>query len=76
MDSLQFYPNPTKSMTVDKLIELVWTFSYVRAPFQDRHKDQAADFEEELKSLVQSHHGDAPFDLPWVCKAYTLRPKI
>ena len=76
MDSLQFYPNPTKSMTVDKLIELVWTFSYVRAPFQDRHEDQAADFEEELKSLVQSHHGDAPFDLPWVCKAYTLRPKI
>ena len=75
IDSVRFYNNPTKSMTAESLIDSTWTFSYVRGPFEGESDEKVAEFEEELRSIVRRHHGDAPFELPWVCKAYTLRPK-
>ena len=75
IDSVRFYDNPTKSMTAESLIDLTWTFSYVRGAFEGESDEKFAAFEEELRSIVRRHHGNAPFDLPWVCKVYTLRPK-
>ena len=75
IDSVRFYNNPTKSMTADSLIDLTWTFSYIRGPFEGESDEKVAEFEEELRSIVRRHHGDAPFEFPWVCKVYTLRSK-
>ena len=75
IDSVRFYDKPTKSMTAESLIDLTWTFSYVRGPFEGESDEKVAEFEEELRSIVRRHHGNAPFELPWVCKVYTLRPK-
>ena len=72
-EGVERYPNPV-SMTMDSLLAQLWTFSYVRNCF-GHDEDKSQEFSNEIRNLVLRHHGeDSKFDLPWVCKAFRLRP--
>lgn len=73
VDSLRYYSNPVK-MSRRSMLDLLWTFSYVKNAFGD-DKQKSTMFEDEVEELLVRHHGeDNTFDLEWICKSYTLRP--
>ena len=68
---LNSYANASGGCTADALVELMNTMSYVRNALDE---PQRAKFQARLREMVEAHHGDKPFELPWVTNAYFLRP--
>lgn len=65
--------NPTEGMTVEDLEQLVLTLSYVRNALSDEELEA---FRQELRQLVYSVHGDKPFNLNWITKAYVAQALV
>ena len=66
-------PNPTPRCTLEALLSLNRTFSYIRNALT---AEDLSALERDMANLVSATHGDgAEFDFPWVTKAYMLRPK-
>ena len=66
------FENRSSGMTSDSLIAQMRTMSYVRNAL-DNH--QLAAFESQVRQIVDEHHGEHAFDMPWTTKVYLLRPK-
>jgi SAM-dependent methyltransferase len=67
------YHHSTNGMTADSLLHLIRTFSYVRNSIEADSQASAA-FEKDVRVLVEKHHGNSEFELPYICKTFTLEP--
>ena len=65
-------PNATENCTIDDVLSLNRTLSYVRNALSD--DDQAA-LESEMRALVASTFGEDEFPFPWVTKCWLLRAR-
>mmetsp|Transcript_7059 Transcript_7059/g.10711 ORF Transcript_7059/g.10711 Transcript_7059/m.10711 type:complete len:294 (+) Transcript_7059:80-961(+) len=76
VDSVKRYANPVKNMTNRAMLDLLWTYSYVRNASFGSDAETAKQFNKEIEELLIRHHGeDSAFDLELICKCYILKPR-
>jgi len=70
----EIYDNATPGMTTAGLIALMQTMSYVKNALNEKEMEQ---FENRVTEMCNECHGEnATFEMPWLTKAFVLKPNF